>query len=226
MMMGSAAHLPSPHHSSEAPIQPPIEISSPSLVVRMFVDLMYHAPILSSLTAQAPAPTRSEHPDTSTPPSPSSAPPAPAVHFVDMFRAANAPYRGPGNEIACLSALLELLDRFDCGIGMRERALAHFAGTFSSDPWSVFCIAGKYGDVGLGKTAIERFAKTQGGQRAKLIPGTMEPGDAGRLPIEWLMGYIRAHGEMTAKRGLVVSAFSPSSPAYYLTSFYLTHIFL
>lgn len=93
---------------------------------------------------------------------------------------------------------------------MRERALAHFAGTFSSDPWSVFCIAGKYGDIALGKKAIEKFSDTHGGRRAKLVPGTMEPGDTGRLPIEWLMGYIRAHGEITAKRGLVASSSIPT----------------
>lgn len=88
MMMGSAAQLPSPSAKTDPPTQPPIEISSPSLVVRMFVDLMYHASILSSLTAQVPiGPTE----DASTPQPLSNAPPAPVVHFVDMFRAANAP---------------------------------------------------------------------------------------------------------------------------------------
>lgn len=76
---------------------------------------------------------------------------------------------------------------------MRDRALTHFEPTFSTDPWGVFCIAARYGDIPLAKKAIEKFSAIKGGGRANVDPDTILPQNVKQVHTEWWMGYERSY---------------------------------
>jgi hypothetical protein len=196
-MLTSSAARPSDTTGPNATQQPPIEISAPSLIVRLFIDLMYHADLLATHSDPLdPSPSSSLPTPGTTPPAssvPAETQSGPTPHFTDLFRSANNAYRGRSNAIAALSALLQLLDQFDCGPGMRERALNHFEPTFGSDPWRVLCIAARYEDLALAKKAIGKFGGLSDERRSKVDPDRLDPREAETLPVAWLLGYFRAH---------------------------------
>lgn len=197
--------------------QPPIEIPCPSLILRLFVDLIHHAPLLSDPRDHPSCkPTRCVRPSsgelltgsptaTSTNLSPSSidnttnnSPDLPSAHFADLFRPANAPLRGRPNSVKRLLHLLDLLDQFECGAGLQERALTHFEPYFPVDPWSVFCVAGKYDDLVLARKAIRCFGTVEPGHQGGKLGESLDPrlmgvAQADRVPPGWLMGYWRAY---------------------------------
>lgn len=192
--------------------QPPIEISCPSLILRLFIDLMHHAPLLSDprddrILQPTPLPVREAETTSLIELSDPSTRPSSSGHFTDLFRPANAHLRGRSNAIKRLTYLLDILDQFECGIGMRERALAHFESNYDVDPWGVFVIAGRYNDIPFARKAIKLFGEVKLGDKHKVEPKTMSTDQAGSVPLEWLMAYWRAHVDVKQERQDVSACF-------------------
>lgn len=99
-----------------------------------------------------------------------------------------------------LTSIMDLLDRFDCAIGMRERALHHHLPIFCEDPWAVFVMAARANDVTHGKEALRRFPATSW---SHVDPARMDTKMAHSVPFEWFMGYLRALGSQMVTAGVV-----------------------
>ena len=101
-------------------------------------------------------------------------PPTTSQHFTDLFRSPSL--RGPGAGIARLTALLDLVERFDCSSALLQRALGHYHQSIPRDPWGAFVLFATRGDVERAKVAITHFDKTVKAHREHVRSQGLGPG--------------------------------------------------
>jgi hypothetical protein len=113
---------------------------------------------------------------------------------VDLSRRypADQPMYGPTNSIQSLVAILKLLDRAQCALPLRKRALKHFRPYFSTDPWTVFGLAASLDDLQMAQKAREDIGNKFMEYKRALCPTEMSLATIRSVDVAWLAGYWRA----------------------------------